>query len=163
MDDIERENLRQKDTNDRRTIREDLGDNEKDNLRQQNSNERKIKREDLNDSDQELIRLLDTYEREIARTQLSFSEREKIKSTDRTAKRSSRSEYSYMVKMYEQEILKGLNNICVCCGGLFFERTLVDFDEEKEKQQKSKEFLDKIIVPHKITVNFLFFLLNEPF
>jgi hypothetical protein len=53
--------------------------------------------------------------------------REKERERDRVDHLKKRNSIEYIIKRYEQGILEGPNHICVCCGGLFFHRSLLEF------------------------------------
>jgi len=145
MIEVERDYLREGNTSDRRKARDEMNEEERDYLRERNTSDRRNDRDEINDIRKDDIQLKDLNARRMAKTKLTEEQREQLRQHQRVAKNRARRNYNNMVDTYEQEVLKGPNNICLCCGGLFFERTLVVFDEEREQQRKDTNLLEKII------------------
>ncbi len=53
-----------------------------------------------------------------------------LKSTNQAKIKKKRS-YEFIIQEYEKNILQGPEYVCICCGGLFFSRSVVIFDEIK--------------------------------
>ena len=50
--------------------------------------------------------------------------RERDRASDLASKQRTRSHRTYLVQKYENSVLEGPTIICVCCGGLFFKRSI---------------------------------------
>ena len=103
------------------------------------------RRDSMNSVEREQVQANDRTRKRISFELMSPVQVEEHKNLKNQYKRNSRKDFSKMIERYEETILEGPDNVCVCCGGLFFRRTLRPFNAQL--LESNEEFLDKIIDP----------------
>ena len=63
--------------------------------------------------------------------------RELKRDRDRNDKRSMRNNIEYLIEQYELGVQEGATRICVCCGGLFFKRTVKTFNPQQHNSKSN--------------------------
>jgi hypothetical protein len=64
------------------------------------------------------------------RSNLHEDRRNQERAEDRIGHVNSRNSIAYIIASYEKGILTGPVYICICCGGLFFRRSVIEFFEK---------------------------------
>ena len=112
----------------------------RDKEREEDSQSRQLKRQDTEYKDQEQAR--NTEERRIRREDPEYRDQERI--IDRESHQISRNNVENLIEKFEYAIKEGPVTTCICCGGLFFKRTLREVNLTEMKRTMNGYLYNRI-------------------
>ena len=121
QDSAERRREQEVNTQKRQLKRQDSAERRRE--QEADTQKRQIKRQDSAERRRE--QTMDTERRKVMRQDPDFRETEKAR--DRLYQYNSRHLPCNIIESYELKILEGPTIVCVCCGGLFFKRSMIEF------------------------------------